>query len=203
VLAIQADVADLEQGRQVLDRTLAEFGRLDLWVNNAGVAPEVRRDLLEMTPESWDRVLGTNLRGPMFLTQAVARAMIALRRAGTVAEPQIVFITSISSTFASTGRGEYCVSKAGLSMLAQLFAARLADEGIRVYEVRPGIIETDMTAPVKALYDDRIATGLSPIRRWGTPEDVGRAVAALAAGALPYSTGEVIHVDGGLHLPRL
>jgi NAD(P)-dependent dehydrogenase (short-subunit alcohol dehydrogenase family) len=203
VLAIQADVADLEQGRQVLDRTLAEFGRLDLWVNNAGVAPEVRRDLLEMTPESWDRVLGTNLRGPMFLTQAVARAMIALRRDGTVAEPQIVFITSVSSTFASTGRGEYCVSKAGLSMLARLFAARLADEGIRVYEVRPGIIETDMTAPVKALYDERIAAGLSPIRRWGTPEDVGRAVAALAAGALPYSTGEVLHVDGGLHLPLL
>jgi 3-oxoacyl-[acyl-carrier protein] reductase len=202
-LALQADVADLDQGRRLLDEVLAAFGRVDLWVNNAGVAPEVRLDLLETTPASWDRVLATNLRGPFFLTQAVARAMIDLTAAGVVPDPQVVFITSISSRFASVARGEYCVSKAGLSMVVQLFATRLADHGIRVHEVRPGVITTDMTGPVRDLYDRRIAEGLSPIRRWGTPADVGRAVAALAAGALPFSTGEVIHVDGGLHLRRL
>jgi 3-oxoacyl-[acyl-carrier protein] reductase len=202
-IAIQADVADLDQGRRLLDDVLAEFGRIDLWVNNAGVAPLERLDLLEATPESWDRVLGTNLRGPFFLTQAVACAMGRLVEQRVVSSPQIVFVTSVSSTFASVNRGEYCVSKAGLSMVARLFAVRLADLGIRVYEVRPGVIATDMTGPVKAAYARRIADGLSPIRRWGTPEDVGKAVAAIAAGALPYSTGEVIHVDGGLHLDRL
>jgi 3-oxoacyl-[acyl-carrier protein] reductase len=202
-LAVQADVADLVEGRRLLDETLAAFGRVDVWVNNAGVAPAVRLDLLETTPESWDRVLGTNLRGPFFLTQAVATTMVELVARGVAADPQIVFVTSVSSTFASVNRGEYCVSKAGLSMVAQLFAVRLADHGVRVYEVRPGVIATDMTGAVRALYDQRIADGLSPMRRWGTPEDVGRAVAALAAGALPFSTGEVIHVDGGLHLRRL
>ena len=202
-LAVQADVGDLAGMRALLDRTLAEFGRLDIWVNNAGVAPERRLDLLETTPESWDRVLGTNLRGPFFLTQAVARTMVELVAAGAVEDPQITFITSISSVAASVNRGEYCVAKAGLSMVAQLFAVRLAEHGIKVYEVRPGIIATDMTAPVQAAYDRRIAEGLSPIRRWGTPADVGRAVAALAAGALPFSTGEVLYVDGGLHLRRL
>lgn len=202
-LAVPADVQDPEQGRRLLDRVLGEFGRVDLWVNNAGVAPATRLDLLETTPESWDRVLGINLRGPFFLTQAVARTMIDLVEQGTVADPRIVFVTSVSSTFASVNRGEYCVSKAGLSMVAQLFAVRLADHGIGVYEVRPGVIATDMTGPVKAIYDQRIADGLSPIRRWGTPADVGKAVAAIAAGALPFSTGEVLHVDGGLHIDRL
>jgi NAD(P)-dependent dehydrogenase (short-subunit alcohol dehydrogenase family) len=204
-LAIRADVADLGQGRRLLDETIEAFGQVDVWVNNAGVAPERRLDLLETTPESWDRVLGTDLRGPFFLTQAVAKAMIGLAEAeaGAVEGPQITFITSISSVAASVNRGEYCVAKAGLSMVAQLFAARLAEHGIRVYEVRPGIIATDMTAGVKETYDRRIADGLCPIRRWGTPADVGRAVAALAAGALPYSTGEVVYVDGGMHLRRL
>ena len=202
-LAIRADVADLGDGRRLLDAALDAFGRVDVWVNNAGVAPEVRRDVLETTPESWDRVLGINLRGPYFLTQAVAARMIELVRDGVVEAPQIVFITSLSSTLASVNRGEYCVSKAGLSMVAKLFAVRLADLGVLVYEVRPGIIATDMTGPIRETYDRRIADGLSPIRRWGTPEDVGRAVAALASGALPFSTGEVIHVDGGLHLARL
>lgn len=202
-VAIAADVADLDAGRRLVDDVLAAFGRIDLWVNNAGVAPEVRSDLLEASPSSWDRVLGINVRGPFFLTQAVARAMLALREAGTVAEPQIVFVTSVSAATASVNRGDYCVSKAALSMVAQLFAVRLADHGIRVYEVRPGIIATDMTAGVAAAYDRRIADGLSPIRRWGTPEDVGRAVAAIGGGALPFSTGEVIYVDGGLHLSRL
>jgi NAD(P)-dependent dehydrogenase (short-subunit alcohol dehydrogenase family) len=202
-LAVRADVADLAEGRRLIDETLREFGRIDLWVNNAGVAPAARVDLLETTPESWDRVLGINLRGPFFLTQSVAREMLRLVAEGLVAEPKIVFVTSVSSTFASVNRGEYCVSKAGLSMVARLFAVRLADQGVNVYEVRPGVIATDMTGPVRAVYDRKIADGLSPIRRWGTPKDVGLAVAALAVGSLPFSTGEVLHVDGGLHLDRL
>jgi 3-oxoacyl-[acyl-carrier protein] reductase len=202
-VGVQADVAALDQGRRLLDTVLNRMGRVDLWVNNAGIAPAERRDLLDQTPESWDRVLGVNLRGPFFLTQAVARTMVDLVARGIVAEPQIVFVTSVSSSYASVNRGEYCVSKAGLSMVARLFAVRLADLGVRVYEIRPGIIATDMTGPVKDLYDRRIADGLTPIRRWGTAEDVGRAVAAIASGAFPFSTGEVFHVDGGLHLDRL
>jgi 3-oxoacyl-[acyl-carrier protein] reductase len=200
---IRADVADVEQGRQLLERTIAAHGRVDLWVNNAGVAPEARVDLLETTPESWDRVVSTNLRGPFFLTQAVARSMIDLISAGTIAEGQIVFITSISSTFASVTRSEYCAAKAALTMVAQLFAVRLADQGIRVYEVRPGLIETDMTRTVHAAYSAKIAAGMTPIRRWGTPDDVGRAVAAIASGSFPYSTGAILDIDGGLHLRSL
>jgi len=199
-VAIRADIADLEQGRRLLEATLECFGRVDLWVNNAGVAPEQRLDLLDATPESWDRVLAVNLRGPFFLTQVVARAMIQLSSAGTISEPQIVFITSISSRFASIARGEYCVAKAGLSMAASLFAARLAGAGIRVYEIRPGLIETDMTRPVRDLYEAKFAAGMIPIARWGTPADVGHAVAAVASGAFPYSTGTVLDVDGGLNL---
>jgi 3-oxoacyl-[acyl-carrier protein] reductase len=198
--AIQADVSDLGDGLRLVEEVLALAGRLDLWVNNAGIAPERRLDLLETTPESWDRVLATDLRGPFFLSQAVSREMIRLRSAGIVADPQLVFITSISSRFASVMRGEYCVAKAGLSMVAQLYAARLAGAGIRVYEVRPGLIETDMTRPVHAAYDERIGGGLVPMGRWGTAEDVGRVVAAIAADSLPYSTGAVIDVDGGLAL---
>ncbi len=199
-VAIRGDVADLEQGLLLLESTLECFGRVDLWVNNAGVAPEERRDLLDATPQSWDRVLAVNLRGPFFLTQAVARAMIRLSTVGTIAEPQIVFITSLSSRFASISRGEYCVAKAGLSMVASLFAARLAGEGIRVYEIRPGLIDTDMTHPVRELYEAKIAAGMIPIRRWGAPADVGHAVAAVASGAFPYSTGMVLDIDGGLNL---
>jgi NAD(P)-dependent dehydrogenase (short-subunit alcohol dehydrogenase family) len=199
-VAIRADVGDLEQGSQLLDETVRVYGRVDLWVNNAGVAPEDRVDLLQTTPESWDRVVSINLRGPFFLTQRVARAMVDLMAAGTITAPQIVFITSVSSTFASISRAEYCVAKAGLSMTAALFAARLAAQGIRVFEIRPGLVETDMTQPVHAAYDQRIATGLVPIARWGTPSDVGRAVAAIASGAFPYSTGSILDVDGGLHM---
>jgi len=202
-IAFQADVADLNACRQLLDQTLAHFGRIDLLVNNAGVAPSQRLDLLETTPESWDRVLGINLKGPFFLTQCFANAMIRLGREGIVEDPQIIFVTSVSSTFASENRGEYCVSKSGLSMVAQLFASRLAREGIRVNEVRPGIIATDMTGGVKEVYDRRISEGLLPIARWGTPEDVGRAVGAIASGEFSYTCGEVFHVDGGLHLRRL
>jgi 3-oxoacyl-[acyl-carrier protein] reductase len=202
-LAVRADVADLAEGRALLESTLEAFGRIDIWVNNAGVAPAERLDLLETTPASWDRVLGINLRGPFFLTQAVARVMVQQSADRTIDEPCIVFITSVSSAFVSTNRADYCISKAGLSMAVQLFATRLADQGIPVYEVRPGVIATDMTGPVQAEYDRKIAAGLSPIRRWGLPADVGRAVAALAGGSFPFSTGEVIHVDGGLHVRRL
>ena len=197
---IRADISDLAEGRRLLDEAIAASGRIDLWVNNAGIAPERRLDLLESTPESWDRVLDTNLRGTFFLSQAVAREMLRFRAERIVVEPQMVFVTSISSRFASVSRGEYCVAKAGLSMVVQLFAARLAATGIRVYEVRPGLIDTDMTRPVRAAYDDRIAAGLVPMGRWGTADDVGRAVAMIAAGHLRYSTGSVIEVDGGLGL---
>ena len=181
-LAIQADAADVHDGRRLVAEVLDEFGRIDVWVNNAGVAPESRVDLLDTTPESWDRVTSTNLRGPFFLTQTVARRMLELVEHEVVASPQIIFITSISSNTASVERGEYCAAKAGLSMVAQLFAVRLAGLGIHVHEVRPGVIETDMTRPVHDAYSARIASGLSPIRRWGTPADVGKAVAALASG---------------------
>lgn len=200
---LRADLADLDQALRLVEQSFEHFGRFDVWVNNAGIAPETRRDLLETTPESWDRVVGVNLRSPFFLAQAVARSMIEQLSAGTISDPRLIFITSVSSTFASVNRGEYCVSKAGLSMVAQLFAARLAEHGILVYEVRPGVIATDMTAGVRDSYEARIKEGLSPIRRLGMPEDVGRAVAALAAGAFRFSTGEVIYVDGGLHIRRL
>lgn len=186
-----------------MGEAFAAFGRVDVWVNNAAVAPRDRLDVLETTPESWDRVLGVNLRGPLFLTQEVAARMIESARPGSVVDPKIVFITSVSSTFASVNRGDYCVSKAGLSMVARLFAVRLAGEGVRVFEVRPGLIATDMTEGVREVYDRRIREGLSPIRRWGLPGDVGKAVAAIATGVFPFSTGEVFHVDGGLHIDRL
>jgi NAD(P)-dependent dehydrogenase (short-subunit alcohol dehydrogenase family) len=202
-LAIQADAADRDDGRRLVAEVLDAFGRIDVWVNNAGVAPLERLDLLDTTPESWDRVVSTNLKGPFFLTQEVARRMIDLAERGVVARPKIVFITSISSNTASVGRGEYCVAKAGLSMVAQLFAVRLAAQNIQVHEVRPGVVETDMTRPVHDAYSERIASGLSPIRRWGTPKDVGKAVAAQASNACPFTTGQVLYVDGGLNLRRL
>jgi 3-oxoacyl-[acyl-carrier protein] reductase len=172
-------------------------------VNNAGRGPRQRADLLEATEESFDEVLHTNLYGPYFFTQHVARALVDERSRDRDRALSIVFVTSVSATLASTNRGEYCVSKAGLAMAAQLFALRLAEHRISVYEVRPGIIETDMTAPVKEIYDRRIADGLVPDRRWGTPDDVGSVVTALLRGDVPYATGSVINVDGGLSIPRL
>lgn len=197
----QANVA-LPADRERLERfTHERFGRLDLLVNNAGVAPAVRADLLETSEESFDRLVAINLRGPFFLTQRIARWMLEQQAAAPPGYlPQIVNISSVSAYAASVNRGEYCIAKAGMAMMTGLFAARLAAAGIRVYEVRPGIIATDMTAGVRERYDRLIDAGLTPIRRWGTPEDVGRAVAALAAGALPFSTGEVLNVDGGFHL---
>ncbi len=196
----QADIAERSHRELLLDYCMENLGRLDLLVNNAGIAPAKRVDLLEMTEESFDHVLGTNLKAPFFLTQAVARLMIRQLENKSIPRASIVNISSISAYTASVNRGEYCISKAGVSMATTLFATRLADHGIRVYEIRPGIIETDMTAAVKKKYDALFANGFAPIRRWGTPEDVGKAVAAVARGDLPYSTGEVINVDGGFHI---
>jgi 3-oxoacyl-[acyl-carrier protein] reductase len=201
----RASVAEATDRENLVQKTRELFGRLDLLVNNAGVSPENRTDLLDATVESFDHVIGVNLRGPYFLTQAVARWMIEQRSAGAIPDyrPAIVNITSVSAYAASPERGDYCVSKAGLAMMTKLYAARLARDGVNVYEIRPGVISTDMTASVKAKYDGLIAEGLTPIPRWGTPEDVGRAVAAVATGMFPFSTGEVINVDGGFHLRRL
>jgi NAD(P)-dependent dehydrogenase (short-subunit alcohol dehydrogenase family) len=200
----RADISAATGREELVDFTRSRFGRLDLLVNNAGVAPVIRNDLLDATEESFDRLIDVNLKGPYFLTQAVARWMIEQKaQPGTAAEPIIINITSISAYAASPDRGDYCVAKAGLAMATRLYAARLAAEGINVYEVRPGIIATDMTAGAKAKYDELIARGLTPIPRWGTPEDVARAVVAIARGELGFSTGEVINVDGGFHLRTL
>jgi NAD(P)-dependent dehydrogenase (short-subunit alcohol dehydrogenase family) len=205
-ITVRADISSAEDRARLVDQTLAAYGRIDLLVNNAGVAPDVRADLLEASEESFDRLININLKGPYFLTQTVARQMIEQVRSGNAVAfglPRIVTISSISVYAASVNRGDYCVSKAGLAMMTRLYAARLAEFGINVYEVRPGVIATEMTAGVKEKYDRLIAEGAWPIRRWGEPGDVGRAVAAIARGDLPYSTGEVINVDGGFHLRTL
>jgi 3-oxoacyl-[acyl-carrier protein] reductase len=200
---LRADIGSDDAAEQIVAGVKGRFGRLDLLVNNAGVAPTERKDLLEAGRESFDRLIRTNLRGPYFLTQAAARWMLEQGKGDPSARRCIVFITSMSATVASINRGEYCISKAGLSMACQLWAARLAPEGIPVYEVRPGIIKTDMTAGVAAKYDALISQGGIPQMRWGFPEDVGRAVAMLARGDLAYSAGQVIMVDGGMTVPRL
>jgi NAD(P)-dependent dehydrogenase (short-subunit alcohol dehydrogenase family) len=199
----RAEGADRADRDRLLDQVRQRFGRLHLLVNNAGVAPAERRDLLDATEESFDRVVGVNLRGPYFLTQAVARWMIAQRTAVSEWRGAIVNVGSISATVASVTRGEYCISKAGLAMATALWAARLGEFDIPVYEVRPGVVATDMTAGVADKYDRLIAGGATITPRWGTPDDVGRAVAMLARGDLPYSTGQVVMVDGGLTLARL
>jgi NAD(P)-dependent dehydrogenase (short-subunit alcohol dehydrogenase family) len=199
----QADVGRADDRARLVAALTEKYGTLDALVNNAGRAPRVRSDLLEASEESFEELIRINLQGPYFLTQAIARLMAARRSADSAVASAIVFVTSVSAEMASVARGEYCVSKAGLAMAARLFAVRLAPVGIPVFEVRPGIIATDMTAAVRGMYDARIADGLVPEGRWGQPEDVGRVVAALLRGDLPYATGSVIHVDGGLALPRL
>jgi len=202
-LIVQADVGSDEDRARLVDETLSYFGHIDLLVNNAGMAPRQRIDLLEMGEASYDEIMEVNLRGPFFLTQRVANTMVQQIANGIIANPAIVNISSLSAYASSPTRSEYCVSKAGMAMMTTLFADRLAEYGINVYEIRPGIIQTDMTSVVTDKYDKLIADGLTPIRRWGQPNDVAIAVVAIAEGYLPFSTGEVINVDGGFHLQRL
>ena len=199
----RADVADKSARNRMLDEVRRHFGRLNVLVNNAGVAPKVRADILEATEESFERVMRINLQGPYFLTQAVAKWMIEQRETDPDFEGCIVNISSISATVASPSRGEYCISKAGVSMATQLWAVRLGEYDIPVYEIRPGVILTDMTRPVQEKYDKLIAEGLTVQPRWGFPEDVGKAVAMLVRGDLTYATGQVIAVDGGMTIQRL
>lgn len=199
---VQADIGNHDDRLRLVEETVKAFGRIDVLVNNAGVAPKVRADLLEMTEESFDRVIGINTKGNMFLTQAVAKQMLKQevigRKRGT-----IINISSCSAEVSSTSRGEYCVSKAGVSMLTTLYADRLACEGILVHEIRPGVIATDMTSTVKGKYDRLIADGMFPIARWGTPEDIAGAVSAFAGDDFLYTTGNYVDVDGGFHIKRL
>jgi len=201
----QADISKSSDRKKLIEFTRKKFGRLDLLVNNAGVAPDVRADVLDASEESFNRLIAINVKGPYFLTQLAAKWMIEQVQSSKskAQSPKIVTVSSISAYTASTNRGDYCVSKAALSMLTPLFASRLAEHGINVYEIRPGIVATDMTGPVKKKYDWLIGEGLTPIKRWGMPEDAGKAVAAIAQDLLPFSTGEVINVDGGFHLRRL
>jgi len=203
---VQGDVAVAADRERLVAETVAKFGRIDLLVNNAGVAPKVRADLLDAGEESFDRLYNINLKGPYFLTQLVAKQMIAQTPDAEGFRGRIVNITSISVYTASINRGDYCMVKAGLAMMTKLFADRLANDGINVYEIRPGVIATDMTGAVKEKYDKLIIhdeRGITPIRRWGKPEDIGRAVSAIAEDRFPFSTGAVFDVDGGFHLQRL
>ncbi|WP_035804874.1 3-ketoacyl-ACP reductase [Lunatimonas lonarensis] len=203
VVYCRGDVGDQVQRQEILAKIKAEYGRLNVLVNNAGVAPKERKDILEASEESFDYVLKTNLNSAYFLSQAAANWMISQKAENPDFEGCLINVSSISATIASVNRGEYCIAKAGMSMATQLFAVRLGEYNIPVYEVRPGIIATDMTSGVKEKYDRLLANGLCVQSRWGLPEDVGLAVASLAKGDFPYSTGQVVMVDGGLSLPRL
>jgi 3-oxoacyl-[acyl-carrier protein] reductase len=195
---VAGDISKQEDRIHIVKETINHYGSIDVLVNNAGVAPKVRADLLTMSEESFDYVLGINLRGNMFLTQMVANQMLEQKERGI-----IINVSSCSAEVSSTNRGEYCVSKAGVSMLTKLYADRLASEGILVYEVRPGVIKTDMTSGVQSKYDQLIENGTFPLRRWGLPEDVALAVSAFAGRKFPYTTGNFIDVDGGFHIRRL
>ena len=203
VVYCQGDVSSSDDRKSILEKVKSYFGRLDVLVNNAGIAPKERRDILETTEDSFDQVLSTNLKGTYFLTQLAANWMIDQKKYDASFSGCIINVSSISATVASVNRGEYCVSKAGIGMVTQLFAVRLGEFNIPVYEVRPGIISTDMTSGVKAKYDKLIEDGLTIQKRWGYPDDVGKVVSALASGNFLYSTGQVIMVDGGLTIPRL
>jgi 3-oxoacyl-[acyl-carrier protein] reductase len=203
-LLVGGNIGSTEDRRRIVDETLAGFGRLDALVNNAGIAPRVRNDIVEATEESFDEVIGVNLKGPYFLSQAVVRHWLAHKGDARLAGGyKLIFVSSISAYLASLNRGEYCISKAGLAMVTQLWAARLATDGVQVFELRPGVMATDMTAGVKEKYDRLIAEGLVPQKRWGTAEDVGLAVVGLLKGFFPFSTGDVLNIDGGIHLQRL
>ena len=198
-VAVQADIGDPEAPALLVKTALETFGPPSLLVNNAGITSQGRLDILEASHESWDRVFATNLKGAFFCAQAVANSMIE----HDINTGYIINVNSISSYAVSTNRADYCIAKAGMNMMTKLYATRLADHGIRVYEVCPGIVDSDMTAPVKEKYDHLIEDGLTPIRRWGTGEDVAQAVSMLASGALPFTTGDRINIDGGFHIRRL
>ena len=201
---VQGNLDSSKARAEIFRQTLDAFGNVDALVNNAGMAPRTRADLLDMSEESFDEVLGVNLKGAFFLSQLVARHWVTQKTPSQLKGGfKLVFVTSISANTASVNRGEYCISKAGLAMATQLFAARLAEENAQVFEIRPGIMETDMTAGVREKYDTLIAQGLVPQKRWGTPADVGAAVRAVLEGSFPFSTGEVLNVDGGFHLRKL
>jgi NAD(P)-dependent dehydrogenase (short-subunit alcohol dehydrogenase family) len=203
VVYCQGDIGSAEARASMLAKIKERFGKLNVLVNNAGVAPKERNDILEATEESFDYVVDTNVKGPYFLTQAAANWMIEQKASAPDAFFAIINVGSISATVVSVNRGEYCVSKAGVAMMSQLFAARLGEYDIPVYELRPGVTKTDMTSGVTEKYDKLIEDGLCVTKRWGFPEDIGKAVGSLATGAFPYSTGQVITIDGGLTLPRL
>jgi 3-oxoacyl-[acyl-carrier protein] reductase len=203
VIYCQADLGISADRKKMMQQVREHFGRLNILVNNAGIAPRERRDILQTSEESFDEVINTNLKGNYFLTQEAANWMVEQKKSAPDFEGCIVNISSISATVASVNRGEYCISKAGISMATQLFAVRLGEYDIPVYEVRPGIINTDMTSGVKQKYDTLIEQGLCIQKRWGQPDDVGKCVAALANGSFPYSTGQVFMIDGGLTIARL
>lgn len=205
VIYCPGDVGSADDRAVIVESVRDEFGRLDVLVNNAGITSPGRKDLLEADEDSFDRVVATNLKGPYFLTQLCANWMIELSRSGLDAyEPSVVNVSSISAEFVSTNRGDYCLTKAATGMATKLWATRLAEFGIRVYEIQPGVIRSDMTAGVTEKYDRLIGEeGLTLEPRWGTPEDVGRAVATLARGDIPYATGQVLYIDGGMRIPRL
>jgi NAD(P)-dependent dehydrogenase (short-subunit alcohol dehydrogenase family) len=202
-IAVAGDVGSDEGRANLVDSTLEQFGRLDLLVNNAGITSQGRKDLLEATEASWDVVFATNLKGPFFLAQRAAKEMIAGIDQRKIPQGLIINVSSISAYAATTNRADYCMAKAAMQMMTWLLADRLADHQIRVFEICPGVIESDMTAPVKEKYDRLIADGMTPIRRWGTPNDIARAVVALTTDAFPFSTGDRINVDGGFHIRRL
>ena len=201
---IQADISNKQDRERLVEKIKEKYNRLDVLVNNVGVAPLNRMDILQATEKSYERVMKINLQGPYFLTQAVANWMIKLReKISNDYFPYIINISSISSFTASPNRGEYCVSKAGISMMTKLYAVRLSEYNIPVYEIQPGIIFTPMTEPVKEKYDDLINGGLTPIKRWGYPEDIAKTVISIVSGGIPFSTGDVIRIDGGFHIHKL
>jgi NAD(P)-dependent dehydrogenase (short-subunit alcohol dehydrogenase family) len=202
-LPLPGDIADFSDQEKMVSAVLDRFGRIDVLVNNAGVAPLERKDVLEAAAESYDRVMSINTRGPFFLTQRVARTMLGQEQAASGPPPCVVFISSISAEVSSPTRAEYCISKAGVSQMARIFAHRLASEGINVYELRPGIFRTEMTEAVRERYDRVISEGLVPQKRWGLPEDAGKAVASLVRGDFAYATGLVVEISGGMQIRRL
>jgi NAD(P)-dependent dehydrogenase (short-subunit alcohol dehydrogenase family) len=203
VVYAQGNISKKEDRQHIFDKVIAEFGQLNVLVNNAGIAPKERLDILQASEESYDFVLNVNLKGPYFLTQLFANHMVEKKHENTNFEACIINVSSVSATVASVNRGEYCISKAGIAMVTKLWAARLGEYNILVYEIQPGIIKTDMTAGVTKKYDQLFEAGLSIQKRWGLPEDVGKVAAAMANGMMPYSTGQVVVVDGGLTIQRL